>query len=249
MAAGLLQGDVAIVTGGGRGIGAALATGFAAEGAKVAVLDRDAAAAQQVAGEIGGGAVGLGVDVSDPAAVADGAARAGEALGPVSILVNNAGINPAAAVDDATFPQVLSDTLDTNVHGTIAMIRACLADLTQTGGRVVNVASIRSFRPLPDGAAYATSKAAVAQVTRAFAVELAPRGVRVNAVAPGLVDTPMTARTMNTPERLAFHLSGVPMGRAGTTDDIVGPAVFLASSMSAYVTGVVLPVDGGYLAG
>jgi NAD(P)-dependent dehydrogenase (short-subunit alcohol dehydrogenase family) len=247
----LLEGDVAVVTGGGRGIGAALARGLARHGAAVAVLDLDVANAQQAARIItdsGGLALAVAVDVTDAGQVADAVGAVEKDLGQISVLVNNAGVNRAAAVDDPDFPDVLSQTLHTNLNGTVTVTRACLGGLERRQGRVVNVASIRSFRPLPNGAAYATSKAAIVQATRAFAVELAPRGVRVNAVAPGLIATEMTRRTMQDPQRLAAHLDRVPMGRAGEPDDIVGPVVFLASPMSAYVTGVVLPVDGGYLA-
>lgn len=251
MIAELLASDVAVVTGAGRGIGAAVARGLAASGAAVAALDIDATAAEATAAAItlaGGRALAHVIDIAEPSQAADALAAVRAALGPVSVLVNNAGINAASAVDADDFPAVLARLMHTNLEGTATMMRACLGDLAATGGRIVNIASIRSFRPLQNGAAYAASKAAIAQLTRAFAVELAPRGVRVNAVAPGLIDTAMTQATMQSPQRLDAHVSKVPLGRAGTPDEVVGAVLFLASSMSAYVTGAVVPVDGGYLA-
>lgn len=245
----LLEGDVAIVTGAAGGIGRALAIGLAEHGAAVAALDIDAEGAAETARRAGGPSIGLGCDVSASGSATAEVAEVAARLGPVSVLVNNAGVNLAGGFDAEDFEERWRRTLDTNLSGAMRMSRACLRNLTATGGRIVNIASIRSVAGFPGGVAYGASKGGLLQLTRTLAVDLAPMGIRVNAVAPGMVATEMTARTRATPEKLASFLTRVPMGRVAEPEELVGPVVFLASSMSSYVTGAMLAVDGGYLAG
>ena len=246
----LLKGDIAIVTGAAQGNGAALAKGLAHSGAIVVVTDINGDKAQTVADEIktsGGRAESWALDVTDRAACSAVAGAVHGALGPVSVLINNAGILYRDTLRDEDFEAQWQRTLDVNLNGAKNMTMACVNDLRSTGGRVVNLGSIRSFVGGSQSAAYATSKGAILMMTKAFAAELAPDGVRVNAIAPGIIATAMTEYTRDNPASLEKFLTRVPMGRVGQPEDLVGPVVFLASGLSAYVTGAMLPVDGGYL--
>lgn len=246
----LLAGETALVTGAAVGNGAAIARGLAAAGAAVGLCDLDAEGVRAVAEDIaarGGRAVAFEADVSDPAACAGFAAAARDAVGPPSILINNAGVIHREPVGHPDYADTWDRTFRINVDGCRNMLLRTLDDLADRRGRVVNLASILSTRASPDVSAYAASKGAIAQLTRAWALELAPRGVRVNALAPGVINTPMTRDTREDPEALAGFLRHTPMGRIGEPEELVGPTLFLVSSWSSYVTGAVLPVDGGYL--
>ena len=151
-------------------------------------------------------------------------------------------------VDSERATANLERTLDVNVLGTFHPVRAWLKSLRATRGSIINVASIASFVGIPGVLGYSPSKGAVKQLTQALAVELAKDGVRVNAIAPGVIETPMTAPTREAPEKLDRFMSRTPMARVGQPEELVGPVVFLASAMASYVTGVTLPVDGGFLA-
>jgi NAD(P)-dependent dehydrogenase (short-subunit alcohol dehydrogenase family) len=168
--------------------------------------------------------------------------------GEVSILVNNAGILLRGSVDRDAADDEWDRTLQVNVTGTYNMVRAFLPALKQTKGTIVNLGSIQSFVSTPNSAAYTASKGAVLQLTKALAVELAQSGIRVNAIAPGFIETPMTEATRSDPDRLKALLAHTPMRRVGQPDELAGAVIFLASPASSYVTGVMLPVDGGYLA-
>ena len=250
----LLEGHIAVVTGAGSGIGRAIASGFAREGAQVVLLDINEGTAEQAATEIrdvGGQAVSFKLDVTRREDCVAVARRVGEQVGKVSILVNNAGINrrnPFAG-EAAAMIKDWEDILAINLNGVFNVTHAFLAALRATKGRIVNIASIQSFLHVrtPNSAAYTTSKHGVLGFTRALAAELGKDGVRVNAIGPGLIETPLNAQVRaNNPELVKIFIDHTPLGRAGKPEDIVGPALFLASDLSAYVTGSIVMADGGY---
>lgn len=247
----LLAGQVVVVTGAAQGNGRAIALGLARAGAAVAVADINGAGAQAVAAEIattGSKAFGAALDVSDAKACAAFAAAAEAALGAAcSVLVNNAGIIRRVAIDDPDYDRHWLETLTVNVTGMKNVTRALLPQLRKTKGRIVNLGSINSFATGPRATTYTASKGAVLQFTRALAAELAPEGIRVNGIAPGVIDTPMTEATRSDPAAIGRFMAHTPMGRTGKPEELIGPVLFLASDMSSYVTGAMLPVDGGYL--
>lgn len=248
----LLAGKLALVTGAGQGNGRAIAIGLANAGARVVVTDLNGDNAASVAAEIR--AVGAQVwhyvlDVTSQADCNALALRVAADVGALDILVNNAGIIVREGLDSENATANLERTLDVNVMGTFHPVRAWLKDLRATQGVIINIASIASYVGIPGTLGYSASKGAVKQLTQALAVELAKDGVRVNAIAPGVIETPMTAATRAAPEKLDRFMARTPMGRVGQPEELVGPVVFLASAMSSYVTGVTLPVDGGFLAG
>ncbi|GAA1706695.1 SDR family NAD(P)-dependent oxidoreductase [Kribbella yunnanensis] len=246
----LLRGRVAVVTGGGRGLGASIARGLAEHGAMVAVVDRDPAGAEAVTEALVSDslrAVAVTADVVDATSCANAVAAASAELGPLSILVNCAGVIDRIRPEDTDFGARVQRLLSVNAVGTANMVAAALPDLKQTAGCIVNVASVASFRATPGGSGYAASKGAVLQLTRSLAAELATSGIRVNAIAPGPMETEMTAEVRNDQERAQAMLEHIPLGRFGRPDEAVGPVVFLASDLATYVTGATLPVDGGYL--
>ncbi len=248
---GPLDGRLALVTGAGRGNGAAIARGLAAAGARVIVTDIDPETAHDTAQAItrsGTQAWGYALDVTDEASCDRLAADIERLIGPLRILVNNAGIflrgNLVAPDGRARWEK----TMAVNVQGTFNVTMAFVGQLKQTKGTIVNVGSINSFIAPAGSGVYPVSKGAIAQFTRALATELAADGVRVNALAPGIIATAMTEATRADPKKLDAFLGHVPMKRVGEPEELVGPTVFLCSDAASYVTGVVLPVDGGYLA-
>lgn len=246
----LLQGDIAVVTGAAQGNGRAIALGLARDGAAVALGDVNAAGAAAVADEIrraGGKAFATGLDVTSPGQCAAFASAAEAALGPCSVLVNNAGIIRRVGIDDPEYDKHWDQTLNVNATGMKNMIRALLPQLRKTKGRVVNLGSINSFATGARSSTYTASKGAVLQLTRALAAELAPEGIRINGIAPGVIETPMTESTRGDPAAIGRFMAHTPMGRVGQPEELVGPVLFLASGMSSYVTGAMLPVDGGFL--
>jgi len=251
---GLLQNHIAAVTGSGSGIGRAIALGYAREGAKLAVLDINGEAAAKTAAEIrdaGGKAQHFTLDVTDRTACRAIAAKVASDVGAVSILVNNAGINRRNAFtsDPDAVIKDWQDIMAVNLDGMFHVTHAFLAPLRAAKGRIVNIASIQSFVHVrtPNSPAYTTSKHGVLGFTRALAAELGKDGVRVNAIGPGLIETPLNAQVRaNNPELIKIFVDHTPLGRAGKPEDIVGPALFLASDMSAYVTGAIVMADGGY---
>ena len=251
---GLLANHIAAVTGGASGIGRAIALGYAGEGAHVAVLDANAAGADATRREIvaaGGRALSFELDVTQRDRCREVAAEVGKAIGQVSVLVNNAGINRrnAFTADPEAVLKDWQDIMAVNLEGTFNVTHAFLGQLRPTKGRIVNIASIQSFVHVrtPNSPAYTTSKHGVLGFTRALAAELGKDGVRVNAIGPGLIETPLNEKVRaSSPELVQVFIDHTPLGRAGKPEDIVGPAVFLASDLSAYVTGAIVMVDGGY---
>jgi glucose 1-dehydrogenase len=241
-----LQGRVAVITGGARGLGLGIATRFVAEGAHVVLADRDVAAVQAAAASIGARAAVC--DVTDRAAVdalLDGTI---EQLGSLDVLVANAGITgggPFLELPDERWQAVI----DTNLRGVFLCNQAAGRRFVAqgTGGSIVNVTSIMGARANPNTAAYAAAKAGVISVTHSAALALAPHGVRVNAIGPGYMATDMTAAIRDNPELERTILATTPLGRFGSPGDVGDAAVFLASDEASYITGQVLYVDGGWL--
>ena len=251
---GLLSNHIAAVTGAGSGIGRGIALGYAREGATIAVLDINGEAAQKTAAEIkaaSGKAQAFTLDVTQRDACIATAKQVAEAVGPISILVNNAGITRrnAFTADADTVAQDWQNILNVNLNGVFNVTQAFLPALRANKGRIVNIGSIQSFVHLrtPSSAAYTVSKHGVLGFTKALAAELGKDGVRVNAIGPGFIETPLNEKVRRErPELVQMFLDHTPLGRAGTPDDIVGPAIFLASDLSAYVTGTIVMADGGY---
>lgn len=246
-----ISGMVAVVTGAAQGNGRAIARGLAQAGARVSICDVNGPAVEATAAAIraeGGEARAFEVDVADRSSVDRFASTSAEAFGPTAILVNNAGIIRRTPVDDVRFDEDWADIFRVNVDGVRNMVRAFLPQLRETRGRIVNLGSIMSVSAGPGLGAYAASKGAVLQLTRALAHDLAPDGIRVNAIAPGVIATPMTKVTRETPEAIGRFMAHTPLRRVGEPEELVGPVLFLASDLSTYVTGALLPVDGGYLA-
>ena len=246
-----IKDQVAVVTGAAQGNGRAIALGLAKAGARVACCDLQedklAALVREIE-ETGGKALALGLDVADGARCIEVAADVEKDLGPAAILVNNAGIIRRTPPDAESFAEDWERVMAVNASGVMQMTRAFLAQLRATEGRIVNLASILSVAAGPGVAAYAASKGAVLQLTKALAHDLAPDGIRVNAIAPGVIETPMTEVTRQNPEAIGRFMAHTPLKRPGRPEELVGPVLFLASTASSYVTGALLPVDGGYLA-
>lgn len=246
----LLKDKLALITGGGGGLGAAMARGFVREGARVIVADVQADKAQAVADAIrsgGGEAWAEVLDVTDRGATQRLAESLTQRLGAIDILINNAGISGKARIDDPNAAEVWDRLINVNLQGLFNVTHAFVPALKQSRGSIINLSSIVAFVSGISSAGYIASKGAVRSFTQALARDLAPFGVRVNAVAPGLMLTEMVAPQLQVPGGTDWYMKRVPMARGGEVDEIVGPVVFLASSMASYVNGVVLPVDGGFL--
>jgi len=250
----LLQDHIAVVTGSASGIGRAIAAGFAREGAQVVLLDIDEKAAAEAAQEIrdaGGKAESFALDVTRRQDCIAVAGKIADKIGRVSILVNNAGINRrnAFTADAEAVLRDWQDIMAINLNGTFNVTHAFLEPLRASKGRIINIGSIQSFVHVrtPNSPAYTTSKHGVLGFTKALAAELGRHGVRVNAIGPGLIETPLNAHVRaNDPELVKIFIDHTPLGRAGKPEDIVGPALFLASDLSSYVTGSIVMADGGY---
>lgn len=251
---GLLDGHIAAVTGGGSGIGRAISVGYAEQGATIAILDADAEAAGEVAGQIeaaGGTARAYRLDVRERETCRQVADQVQADLGPITILVNNAGINRrnAFTADAAAVIQDWEDIIAINLSGVFNVTHAFLGQIRAGKGRIVNIGSIQSFVHVrtPNSPAYTTSKHGVLGFTKALAAELGKDGVRVNAIGPGLIETPLNAQARaNNPDLVKIFMDHTPLGRTGQPEDMVGPAIFLASDLAAYVTGTIVMADGGY---
>ena len=246
----LVKDKLVLITGGGGGLGSAMARGFAREGARVIVVDVALDKARAVADDIGrssGAGWAHSVDVTDRGAVAALATALAERFGPIDVLINNAGISGRARIDDPEATQVWDRIIGVNLQGLFNVTHAFVPALKQSRGCIINLSSIVAFVSGISTAGYVASKGAVRSFTQALARDLAPHGVRANAVAPGLMLTDMVKPQLQVPGGTDWYMDRVPMRRGGEPDEIVGPALFLASSLASYVTGVVLPVDGGFL--
>ncbi|MFG1329662.1 SDR family NAD(P)-dependent oxidoreductase [Xanthobacter autotrophicus] len=247
-----LSGKVALVTGAASGIGLAAAQILARQGAHVVLSDRDGAAAEAAAQALraeGARASSEACDVTDEAAVGEGVAHLLAVHGRVDILVNNAGLSIRKGIAELALAD-WEKVFAVNVTGAFLTTRAVVPAMRAQGaGAIVNIASIMGLSgggPYPNPA-YQASKGAIVNFTRALAVELAPAGIRVNAVAPTWVRTPFIAPLMNDAEQLARIEALMPMGRIAEPEEVADAVLFLASSMASMVTGHILPVDGGFL--
>lgn len=239
------SGQAGIVTGAGSGIGRAIAEAFAAAGAGVGVLD--VAGAVQAAQDIGGSALAVTCDVTDPDAVAAACRDVHERFGRLDFLINSAGIRQLAPILEQPV-EVWRRTIDVNLTGTFICAQAAARIMVVAGGgSIVNVASMAGILSLTKRSAYNASKAGVMSLTRSIAAELAGSGVRANAVAPGVIETPLAAPYFEDETMRRILTENTPQGRWGQVGDVVGPVLFLCSDAAAHVQGATLSVDGGWV--
>lgn len=249
--AGLLHDRLVLITGAGQGIGRAIALGVASAGAKVVVVDLRQERAETTASEIRAGgreAIAYALDVTDAAACAEVARHVDQEFGSADVVVNNAGIIIREPIDSPRAHENWRQVFDVNVNGTFNVVHAFIPALRKSRGCIINVVSGAAFVGMNGALGYSPSKGAVRLFTQALARDLAPDGVRVNAVAPGIIATEMSETTRDDPARLSGLMARTPMKRVGRPEEIAGPVIFLASAMASYVNGVILPVDGGFLA-
>jgi NAD(P)-dependent dehydrogenase (short-subunit alcohol dehydrogenase family) len=243
---GALAGRAGVVTGGASGIGRAIVDAFVAEGARVAILDPQGAA--EAASDVGSEAIGLEGDVTDEGRVAQAFAEAAEAFGRFDFLINNAGIrhqSPIAEHDVGVWRR----TIDVNLTGTFICTQAAVRlMLERGGGAIVNLASMAGILALTNRSAYNASKAGIMALTRSTAAELAGSGIRCNAIAPGVIETPLSAPYFRDDTMRTILETNTPQGRWGQVGEIAGPTVFLCSDAAAHVHGATLCIDGGWTA-
>ncbi len=247
-----LSGKSAIITGGSKGLGEAMAAGLASAGADVLITSRHAdeaaATAEQIAKDFGHKAIGIESDVVDPAAVDALVTRAMDEFGKIDILINNAGINERGPIDELSYEE-FKRVQDINVNGVWLVARAVVPKMKEAGyGRIVNLSSTLGLVGLENRTPYASSKGAVTQMTRALGLELATFGITVNAICPGPFLTPMNIPIADQEHTKKFIVGAVALGRWGELKEIQGAAIFLASDAASYMTGSMLVVDGGWTA-
>ncbi len=247
-----LDGKVALITGGGTGIGTACARTFAREGAAVVITGRRKELLEAVVQDIEkakGRALAVPGSVTDEAHVQAAVAQSVRSYGRLDILVNNAGIGDFGKLlhetDDATW----DETLAINLTGTFRMIKAAVPEMIKTGGgSIINISSIASLVGIPMLSAYGASKGAMDALTRCVAMDYAPQKIRCNSICPGLVDTPMASGLIENKEALAQVMATYPLGRPGTPEEVAKLVLYLASDDSTWMTGAIIPIDGGMTA-
>lgn len=232
------------MTGAASGIGAAAAKRLVNEGADVLLVDLEDKVFD-VASEIGGKA--LAIDIATPKAGRKIATTALDIFGHLDILVNNAGIGGSRRLDDSD-DDLIDRIIDVNLGAMLRLTRDITPHLSQPGGRIINVSSIFGMVGYPGTTAYAVAKAGVAQFTRQLASELTPKGILVNGIAPGVVETPMTAQRLKDPHYIRLQVRPTPLGRISHPDEQAAVIAFLASDDASFISGVTIPVDGGYTA-
>lgn len=243
-----LTGRVACVTGASSGLGRRAALVLARAGARVVGVARRAAALEALAEELGEGVTGVAADVADRDALPDTVARIADPFGAPDILVNAAGLNPRKPADEVTGAE-WDATLAVNLSAPFFLAQALVPAMRARGwGRIVNFASLQSFRAFPAGIAYGASKGGVAQLTRAMAEAWSAGGITANALGPGFFPTELTGPVFADPGRAARNAAQTCIGRNGRLEDLDGPLLFLCSEASGYVTGQILMVDGGFTA-
>lgn len=243
-----LTGRVACITGASAGLGRRASLVLSAAGASVVGVARRQSALDSLTQEIGGRCASVVADVSDRTAIPRIARAVTDPFGPPDILIHAAGINTRESADDVT-PDGWDQTLALNLGAPFFLSQALVPEMKANGwGRIVNFASLQTSRAFPGGIAYGTTKAGIAQLTRAMAEAWSPHGVSVNALGPGFFPTELTQAVFDDPERAARNAAQTCLGRNGRVEDLDGPLLFLCSDASSYVTGQVLMVDGGFTA-
>lgn len=247
-----LSGKSAVITGGSKGLGLAMAAGLASAGASIMLVNRNAAegikAAREITAEYGVKAISFGADITDHNQTEAMAKVAIETFGQIDILINSAGINIRGPIDEVT-PADFNKVMDVNVNGTWLCSRALVPHMKGRGyGKIINLASTLGLVGVPNRTPYASSKGAVVQMTRALALELAPFNINVNAICPGPFLTEMNLPIADTEEGKKFIVGATALGRWAELREIQGAAIFLASDAATYMVGSMLTVDGGWTA-
>lgn len=248
-----LKDKVVVITGAAGGLGSAIAKGFARDGAKVVCLDlKNTDKLKSEIISFGGTCYAREFDITDPLAVEENFKAIKREVGYIDVLINNAGINVGA--DERKTVENFSDKwwdaiLAVDLKGVYNCTKHALKSFNPIGGSIINISSIVGITPLRNQCAFAVAKSGVINLTKAAAIELAEKNVRVNCIAPGTVGIELTNKLWQNDEKMKGLLAHIPMGRQATPEDIVGAAMFFASDLAKYITGAVLPVDGGWTAG
>lgn len=243
-----VSGRIACVTGASSGIGQALASALARAGARVIGVARRADVLAEWQDGTDGETAAVAADLGDLSAIPEVASKIADPFGSPQILITAAGLNPRQHADEQT-ADAWQATLDINLSAPFFLAQALVPAMKQTGwGRIVNIASLQTTRAFPAGIAYGATKGGVGQLTRAMAEAWSGFGINANAIAPGFFPTDLTAAVFNDAERAARNAAQTCIGRNGALDDLIGPMLFLCSDASAYVTGQILHVDGGFTA-